>query len=274
MIKEVIASGKNIIEAKENARAALGANPLDDVNFEVIHSGSRGIFGIIGVKPAQVRAYIEIPDPVEKTPRRHEKQKAEKREGNNNKKKNDGAKKAKSTEKSEPKKDEPKPAAIPEDQLKLEKREVKDGEDMSYDFVKTLVSDIGLSAECELYSCEDGTRRIIISGDDASVLIGHHGDTLDALQYLTGIVSAKSGEKHMRVYIDTGSYRARREEALERLAKKCADRVLKTGRSLPLEPMNPNERRIVHMVIQNIDGLESYSKGEGAARRVVITPKR
>ena len=62
MIKEVIASGKNIIEAQENARAALGANPLDDVKFEVIHSGSKGIFGIIGVKPAQVRAYIEIPD--------------------------------------------------------------------------------------------------------------------------------------------------------------------------------------------------------------------
>ena len=62
MIKEIIASGKDIIEAKENARAALGAGPLDDVNFEIIHSGSRGIFGIIGVKPAQVRAFIEIPD--------------------------------------------------------------------------------------------------------------------------------------------------------------------------------------------------------------------
>ena len=79
MIKEIIASGKDIIEAKENARAALGAGPLDDVNFEIIHAGSRGIFGIIGVKPAQVRAYIEIPDPVEKRPKRHEKPKRDKK---------------------------------------------------------------------------------------------------------------------------------------------------------------------------------------------------
>ena len=62
MIKEIVASGKDVIEAKENARLALGVGPLDDVNFEVIHAGSKGIFGIIGVKPAQVRAYIEIPD--------------------------------------------------------------------------------------------------------------------------------------------------------------------------------------------------------------------
>ena len=62
MIKEIIATGKDVVEAKENARAALGAGPLDDVNFEILHAGSRGIFGIIGVKPAQVKATIEIPD--------------------------------------------------------------------------------------------------------------------------------------------------------------------------------------------------------------------
>jgi len=274
MIKEVIASGKNIIEAKENARAALGANPLDDVNFEVIHSGSRGIFGIIGVKPAQVRAYIEIPDPVEKTPRRHEKQKAEKREGNNNKKKNDGAKKAKSTEKSEPKKDEPKPAAIPEDQLKLEKREVKDGEDMSYDFVKTLVSDIGLSAECELYSCEDGTRRIIISGDDASVLIGHHGDTLDALQYLANLASARkniNGERDKsRVTIDIEGYRAKREETLRALARRMAAKALRVRRSVMLEPMSAYERRIIHSEVQGIEGVSTNSIGSDNNRKIVI----
>ena len=87
MIKEIIASGKDIIEAKENARAALGAGPLDDVNFEVIHAGSRGIFGIIGVKPAQVKAYIEIPDPVERK-NRHEKNKKHKQEKAPEEKKN------------------------------------------------------------------------------------------------------------------------------------------------------------------------------------------
>ena len=87
MIKEIIASGKDIIEAKENARAALGAGPLDDVQFEIIHAGSKGIFGIIGVKPAQVKAFIEIPDPVERRQRR-EKPNKEKKQGGEPKKNN------------------------------------------------------------------------------------------------------------------------------------------------------------------------------------------
>ena len=285
MIKEVIASGKNIIEAKENARAALGANPLDDVNFEVIHSGSKGIFGIIGVKPAQVRAYIEIPDPVEKAPKqRHEKHKSERRESqhnnNNNKKKNDNQKKAKAAEKQENKKDEPKPAAIPDVELKLEKREVKDGEDMSFEFVKTVVSDIGLAAECELYSCEDGTRRIIISGDDASVLIGHHGDTLDALQHLANLASARkniNGERDKsRVTIDIEGYRAKREETLRALARRMAAKALRNKRSVMLEPMSAYERRIIHSEIQGIDGVSTNSIGSDNNRKIVIylTDKR
>lgn len=120
----------------------------------------------------------------------------------------------------------------------------------------------------------DENIKINIEGEDINAIIGRRGETLDALQYLAGIVSSKNGEKGLRVYIDTGKYRARREETLEKLAQKYADRVQKTGRSLTLEPMSPNERRIIHMVIQNIDGLESFSKGEGSARRVVIAPKR
>ena len=80
MIKEIIATGKDVVEAKENARAALGADVLDDVKFEILHAGSRGIFGIIGVKPAQVKAYIELPDPEE----RHRKKSAKPRRENTN----------------------------------------------------------------------------------------------------------------------------------------------------------------------------------------------
>ena len=85
MIKEITAQGKDIIEAKENARAALGVGPLDDVNFEIIHAGSKGIFGIIGVKPAKVRAYIELPDAEERHRRKSEKPRREnKPEGERN----------------------------------------------------------------------------------------------------------------------------------------------------------------------------------------------
>ncbi len=278
MLKEVIATGKDITEAKENARAALGAGPLDDVNFEIIHLGSRGIFGIFKTKPAQVKATMEVADPHERKrerPRR-EKNTDEKRE--NTQKKNDkkhskgGAKKDNaSSEKADNKARE---KAVPETELKMERRTVADGEDMSYEFVKTLIADIGLDAEAELYACEDGTRRITIVGNDASVLIGHHGDTLDALQYLTNLASARkniNGERDKsRVTIDIEGYRAKREETLRALARRMAAKALRNKRSVMLEPMSAYERRIIHSEIQGIEGVSTNSIGSDNNRKIVI----
>ena len=277
MIKEIIATGKDIIEAKENARAALGASPLDDVNFEIIHSGSKGIFGIIGVKPAQVRAYIEIPDSEEKQKRRHDRPKKERRPEDKpqHQKKKPQEKKHEDRRPEEKKAPEaPKAAAVPEVELKLELREVAEGEDMSFDFVKTVIADIGLSAEATLYSCEDGTRRITIAGDDASVLIGHHGDTLDALQYLANLASARKnvhGERDKsRVTIDIEGYRAKREETLRALARRMAAKALRNKRSVMLEPMSAYERRIIHSEIQGIEGVSTNSVGSDNNRKIVI----
>ena len=277
MIKEIIATGKDIIEAKENARAALGVSPLDDVNFEIIHSGSKGIFGIIGVKPAQVRAYIEIPDSEEKQKRRHDRPKKERRPEDKpqHQKKKPQEKKHEDRRPEEKKAPEaPKAAAVPELELKLELREVAEGEDMSFDFVKTVIADIGLSAEATLYSCEDGTRRITIAGDDASVLIGHHGDTLDALQYLANLASARKnvhGERDKsRVTIDIEGYRAKREETLRALARRMAAKALRNKRSVMLEPMSAYERRIIHSEIQGIEGVSTNSVGSDNNRKIVI----
>ena len=274
MIKEVTASGKTVVEAQETARAALGAGPLDDVQFEVLHYGSKGIFGVIGVKPAKVRAYIELPEPQEKREKRHDRPKKEKRHNeahnnNNNKKKSD-----KPEHKKAEKPQAQKTAAIPEVELKLERREVAEGEDMSFDFVKTVIADIGLSAEASLYSCEDGTRRIIIEGTDASTLIGHHGDTLDALQYLANLASARkniNGERDKsRVTIDIEGYRAKREETLRALARRMAAKALRNKRSVMLEPMSAYERRIIHSEIQSIEGVETESRGADNNRKIVI----
>ena len=273
MIKEIIASGKDIIEAKENARAALGAGPLDDVGFEVIHAGSRGIFGIIGVKPAQVRAFIEIPDPVER--KRHEKPKKNKPERPAEEKKNaPQQQKHKEEKKPEPQPEKPKTQAIPETELKLTVKEVGEGEDMSFDFVKTVISDIGLDAVATLYSCDDGTRRITITGNDASTLIGHHGDTLDALQYLANLASARkniNGERDKsRVTLDIEGYRAKREETLRALARRMAAKAQRNKRSVMLEPMSAYERRIIHSEIQNIEGVSTNSVGSDNNRKIVI----
>jgi len=279
MIKEIIATGKDVVEAKENARAALGAGPLDDVNFEILHAGSKGIFGIIGVKPAQVKAYIELPDPEERHRKKSERPRREntgnevrgekKHKNKNNQNKNNQKKK------DEQKKEETvNTKVIPEVELKLEPKNVNEGEDMSFDFVKTVISDIGLSAEASLYSCEDGTRRIIISGDDASTLIGHHGDTLDALQYLANLASARkniNGERDKsRVTIDIEGYRAKREETLRALARRMAAKALRNRRSVMLEPMSAYERRIIHSEIQGIEGVSTNSIGSDNNRKIVI----
>ena len=274
MIKEIIASGKDIIEAKENARAALGAGPLDDVNFEVIHAGSRGIFGIIGVKPAQVKAFIEIPDPIERK-NRHEKRKKNKSDRPAEERRNNApAQKSNKPKEEKNQDDKPKTKAIPEAELNLTVKEVGEGEDMSFDFVKTVISDIGLDATATLYSCDDGTRRITITGNDASTLIGHHGDTLDALQYLANLASARknvNGERDKsRVTIDIEGYRAKREETLRALARRMAAKALRNKRSVMLEPMSAYERRIIHSEVQGIEGVSTNSVGSDNNRKIVI----
>ena len=282
MIKEVTAVGKDILEAKENARIALGAGELDDVQFEIVDAGSKGIFGIIGVRSAKVRAFIELPDTAEKKPR-HERPRREKPQQNNNNEKKPAEKREnqqkpknnkKNSEKKPEKKSEPKSEVIPEAELKMERRTVSDGEDMSFDFVKTVISDIGLSAEAELYACEDGTRRITIKGNDASTLIGHHGDTLDALQYLANLASARKnihGERDKsRVTLDIEGYRAKREETLRALARRMAAKAIRNNRSVMLEPMSAYERRIIHSEIQNIEGVSTNSIGSDNNRKIVI----
>ncbi len=266
MIKEITAVGKDIIEAKDNARIALGAGELDDVQFEIIDGGTKGILGLFA-RPAKVRAFIELPEPKEKKERNRQK-----------KNKNQGERKPEGQKQKQPKPEKkasaPKSEVIPEEVLKMERRIVEAGEDMSYDFVKTLISDIGLSAEAELYSCEDGTRRIAIVGEDASVLIGHHGDTLDALQYLANLASARKNSKgerdKSRVTIDIEGYRKKREETLRALARKMAAKALRNKRSVMLEPMNAYERRIIHSEIQGIEGVSTNSIGSDNNRKIVI----
>ena len=273
MKKEVIASGKDVTEAQENARAALGAGPLDDVQYEVIYAGKKGFLGFMS-KPAQVRAYIESPEKEEKAGgerRRDRQHRRDRRKSNqNSNQKNENKKpKAEKTEKAEKNAE-----VIPDCNLKLEKREISAGEDMSFDFVNTLIANIGLNAEAALYSVEDGTRRIIITGADASTLIGHHGDTLDALQYLANLASAKknaNGERDKsRVTIDIEGYRAKREETLRALARRMAAKALRNKRSVMLEPMSAYERRIIHSEVQNIEGVSTNSVGSDNNRKIVI----
>ena len=114
----------------------------------------------------------------------------------------------------------------------------------------------------------------IFNGSDMGILIGKHGQTLDSLQYLTNLVANKNSAERIRIVIDIEDYRERRVETLNRLALRLADKVKRTGERVVLEPMNPHERKIIHVALQNDRRITTLSEGEEPYRRVVIELKK
>lgn len=142
------------------------------------------------------------------------------------------------------------------------------------DFLKGLLKKMGVEAEVLANVSEEGIR-LRIDSSSMGILIGHRGETLDAIQYLTSLAINRSRKEtgYTRVTIDTEGYRDKREETLTRLARKIASQVKATGRARTLEPMNPYERRVLHATLQNHPYVTTYSEGEEPNRRVVIAPK-
>lgn len=140
------------------------------------------------------------------------------------------------------------------------------------EYLKEVLSCMGLN-NIEFEIKEEGeTAEINLKGEDVGFIIGRRGETLDALQYLAGLVANHVDNKYFRITINTGNYREKREVTLEKLGKKLAFKVIKTGKSVNLEPMNPYERRIIHTAVQKVNGAISFSEGEVLNRHVVIAP--
>jgi spoIIIJ-associated protein len=121
---------------------------------------------------------------------------------------------------------------------------------------------------------EEDRIALLIATDDAGLLIGKQGQTLDALQYLVTKMLAKQTRKKVRISIDVEAYRARHNEALALLAQKYGEKVKRSGKSVTLNPMNPYDRRIVHMALQGDKDLKTVSRGEGLYKKVVISPAK
>ena len=286
MRQEIIVTGKDVAEAVANARKLLAKDDIEtEICWEVLETGSKGIFGIIGVKPAKIKAYIKSDEP-EEAPARAERRREDRaprkegegrrnRRGSNGRNRNNRANDTVPAGTELPKKAAViKKPAVPEVELKMERVEIVEGEDLSVEFLRHLIDNLGIEVTLELYKCEDGTRRIILGGKDAGSLIGHHGETLDALQYLSNLAcahkNAKGERDHSRVTLDVEGYRAKREETLRALARAKAAKALRNGRNVMLEPMNAYERRIIHSEIQSIEGVSTSSIGADSNRKVVI----
>ncbi|MCY6372267.1 RNA-binding cell elongation regulator Jag/EloR [Clostridium ganghwense] len=157
---------------------------------------------------------------------------------------------------------------------KVEVTVKKDYKDDAKDFLRNVLSSMGILAEIKITE-ENNVLKINLIGPNMGLIIGYRGETLDSLQYLVNLAINKNNEgQYKKVTLDTENYRAKREETLKRLAGKIAYKVRRNNKAMKLEPMNPYERRIIHSALQNDSSIVTYSEGEEPHRRVVIDLKK
>lgn len=239
VIKESIKEAKTIAEAMQKAYEELGEYG-DNVKEEVLVEPSKGFLGF-GSRLAKVRVFIEE-EVAEPTPVV-------------------AAAPAKAVE-------TPAPSAV--SAPATEAGDVNK-EEIAVNYIKEVLSAMG-AENFSVNATRDGENlNIALEGEDLGFVIGRRGETIDAIQYLTGLVVNRLDGDYLRVTIDSGNFREKREKTLEGLARRLAKTVVRTGRSITLEPMNPYERRIIHSTVSTVEGATSSSIGEEPNRKVVIS---
>ncbi|HBU11654.1 MAG TPA: protein jag [Clostridiales bacterium] len=277
-MQTIEAKGKTVDEAIFNGLNEMGLG-IDEVHIDILHEGSKGLFGIgknalvrLTEKDAEsIKAEAEAAaraEAAERSVRREQSPRGERREqrgdhrrehGGRNR---DGRDNKERRERREPEYHEP------------VERAVSVGESDAELFLNELFQKMSINASSVTTQNDDKTVKIVLEGKDTAVLIGRRGDTLDALQYLTGLVINRGREDYRKVMLDAENYRKKREVTLEKLARRLANNVTKYGKPVTLEPMNPYERRILHAALQQNPRVETYSEGEEPYRHVVIRRKR
>ena len=144
----------------------------------------------------------------------------------------------------------------------------------AYEFIETLLANMSLKATVEIVSQDEEGVYLAINGGQLGLLIGRRGDVLDSLQYLATLAANMDKNGFYRVTVDVQGYREKRAETLRGVARRMSEKVLKYKKSFALEPMNAYERRIIHSECQNIAGVTTRSIGEGADRKIVISPEK
>lgn len=230
-------TAKTVDEAKALAAQEFGAS-VDDIEFEILEQPRKGLFGMKG--EARVKAIYEEPveeivaDVEEAAPAAFE--------------------------------DEAEASELPADFDIENSAKVK--------AAKQYLTDVLHALKLENFEInairKDNNVVLDITGEKLGVVIGRRGETLDSLQYLTILASNRTEESYCRISVDCNGYRDKRKETLESLAKRTSAKVIKQGRKIALEPMNPYERRIIHSCVAEIEGVSSHSTGVEPYRKVVI----
>lgn len=148
--------------------------------------------------------------------------------------------------------------------------EREDSSQQAVRFLREILVNMGIAAQVEVFKRPD---QIVLNvkGEDLGALIGRRGQTLDALQYLVNLAINKHSDERERIIVDVEGYRKRREEILQKMALRTADKVKRQGKKEIMLPMSPQERRIIHLTLQNMDDIITYSEGEEPYRRVIVS---
>ncbi len=299
MAEEIIVTGKTFEDAMAAAQSKYsGVN----VQYEILEMPRKGFLGI-GTTPAKIKVIIEDEEEEEadlsgivasikglgvatnkggggEKPRKEEKKKAQKPA---KEKKAPKAEKPVEKNPAEKKPAEKKPAEKKQAPVIKEPRVIEVTElekECALNFANTLLRDMGVDAEAKFTGSEPSGiggntyPRIEIVGDGAGILIGHHGETLDAIQYLVNLCAHRNGDgsskEFVKIIVDIEDYRQKREETLRSLARRTAAKAQKYKRNVSLEPMNPFERRIIHSEIQGIENVSTHSVGSDENRKIIV----
>ena len=198
---------------------------------------------------------------------------AKRRRSRSRRRKSAGERPEPSVEEAEETAVEPAPIIEREPFVPTDEAELSDTAKQARDFLQGLTERMNVPVTIETMETAE-QLRMQMAGENMSLLIGRRGETLDAMQYLTSLNVNRGREDYLRISIDTENYRAKREEALRKLAVRMAGRAKKSGKRVALEPMNPYERRILHSALQNDPEVTTHSEGEEPYRRVIITLNR
>lgn len=264
MKTEVTVTGKTYDEALTKALLELGTTS-ERLEVSVLEQGSAGLLGFIGSKPWKLRAVLKT------EPIRQESQTDE------------PASEEPVAEEAVVTAEEETAVTVPEAPKENKKvgsetgitAALEAGKSSGTAFLRELFATLKLEAEIE----SDGRAAekalfFRVRGENLGALIGKRGQTLDALQYLLGHVVNRQQDAFLRVKLDIGSYREKQENKLRGFARNAARRVKQSGKSLALDPMTPNERRIIHAALQRDRYVTTHSEGEGEKRHVVITLRK
>ena len=262
----VIKTGKSVDEAVREALKELNIS-REKAEIEILDEGQKGFLGLIGSKDATVKVWPKVDET-----------KSILNEIFN--------------EEIEPETSQ-EVVQNTDDELEIEDEEVSTDEVHMEEAIKTLDEENEeiLSAAREFLGkiletleldnivemeLENNTLNVNVNGDEnrLGILIGKRGVTLDSIQYILNLIVNKKSSRYIRVNLDSSGYRDKRKKTLENLAGKMANKVLKTGRSIKLEPMNSYERKIIHTALQDFEGVLTHSEGKDPFRKVVIQKER